>query len=52
MLMSSLDKKEVIKLEGRVWAALVHGDSKADARLLSGDFLGVYSSGFAGKPNM
>jgi len=49
MLMNSLNIKEAIELEEQVWAALVRGDAETDARLLSDDFLGVYSSGFDGK---
>jgi hypothetical protein len=40
---------EISALEHRVWQALVDGDAAADASLLSDDFLGVYSDGFAGK---
>jgi len=38
-----------VALETQVWEALVHGDSKADAALLTDDFLGVYPSGFSGR---
>ncbi|PCH67061.1 MAG: DUF4440 domain-containing protein [Rhodobacteraceae bacterium] len=38
-----------IALETRVWEALVLGDAKADAALLTDDFLGVYPSGFSGR---
>jgi hypothetical protein len=38
-----------VDLERAVWQALKDGDAAADARLLSDDFLGVYSTGFAGK---
>ncbi len=38
-----------VSLETEVWEALVLGDSQADARLLADEFLGVYSSGFAGR---
>jgi hypothetical protein len=38
-----------LELESKVWEALVSGDMKADASLLADDFLGVYSSGMAGK---
>lgn len=40
---------EIETHERQVWDALVSGDSAADARLLSDDFLGVYPDGFAGK---
>ncbi|WP_425050020.1 DUF4440 domain-containing protein [Psychromarinibacter sp. S121] len=38
-----------LDLETRVWQALVDGDPAADAALLAGDFLGVYSTGFSGR---
>ncbi len=38
---------QILALEEQVWAALVAGDPAADARALSDDFLGVYSTGFA-----
>lgn len=38
-----------LALETRVWQALVTGDAGADAALLAPDFLGVYSTGFAGR---
>ena len=38
-----------LELETKVWEALVTGDMQADASLLADDFLGVYSSGMAGK---
>ena len=38
-----------VQLESEVWAALASGDALADERLLDKDFMGVYSSGFAGK---
>jgi hypothetical protein len=41
------DIERFIALETQVWEALVHGDGEADARLLSDDFLGVYTVGFA-----
>lgn len=37
--------------ETRVWRALVEGDMSADAASLDNDFLGVYSDGFAKKPD-
>lgn len=43
------DLAHFIALETKVWEALVRGDAKADAALLSDDFLGVYPSGFAGR---
>ncbi len=38
-----------LALETRVWQALVDGDAAADAALLDPDFLGVYTTGFAGR---
>lgn len=38
-----------LDLETRVWQALAAGDAAADAALLADDFLGVYSTGFAGR---
>lgn len=38
---------EVVELEIAVWHALQSGDSEADMKLLSEDFLGVYPTGFA-----
>ena len=46
---SPMDLQGLVDLETTVWDALVRGDADADARLLSADFLGVYSSGFAGR---
>jgi hypothetical protein len=40
---------QLLTVEQEVWAALAAGDADADTRLLADDFLGVYSSGFAGK---
>lgn len=45
--MSDLEIEDFLRLETEVWRALVDGDGDADARLLSGDFLGVYPTGFA-----
>ncbi len=36
-----------VALETEVWQALADGDTAADARLLTSDFLGVYPTGFA-----
>lgn len=47
--MNKPDVDFFLRLETRVWDALVAGDANADERLLSDDFLGVYSTGFAGK---
>jgi hypothetical protein len=47
--MKTYSTQQFLQLEKEVWSALVSGDSKADSRLLTDDFLGVYSSGFAGK---
>ncbi len=41
------DVDQFIALESEVWQALVDGDGAADERLLSEDFLGVYTVGFA-----
>jgi len=41
------DIEQFIALETQVWEALVRGDGEADGRLLSDDFLGVYTVGFA-----
>lgn len=40
---------DILALEEKVWAALVAGDPEADGRLLTEDFLGVYTSGFSDK---
>ncbi|MFW8592701.1 DUF4440 domain-containing protein [Cribrihabitans neustonicus] len=40
---------DILALEKKVWQALIEGDPKADAQMLSEDFLGVYPSGFSGK---
>lgn len=45
--MSAPQVAEIVKLERRVWDALVRGDRAADEALLDGDFLGVYPTGFA-----
>ena len=47
--MQQLDVDFFLGLETRGWDALVAGDANADDRLLSDEFLGVYSTGFAGK---
>lgn len=36
-----------VALETQVWDALVRGDAVADEALLTRDFLGVYTTGFA-----
>jgi hypothetical protein len=41
--------EQFLQLETEVWSALKSGDIVTDTRLLADDFLGVYSSGFAGK---
>ena len=41
------DIEQFIGLESEVWEALARGDGEADGRLLSKDFLGVYTVGFA-----
>lgn len=38
-----------LELERKVWQALVDGDAGADRTLLSDDFVGVYSTGFANR---
>ena len=45
--MSEHDIEQFVRLESEVWQALVDGDGEADERLLSDDFLGVYTVGFA-----
>src|SRR5215475_10246617 len=47
--MNTNDINFFLKLESKVWAALASGDRQADESLLADDFLGVYSSGTAGK---
>lgn len=44
-----MDLEEAVALETEVWEALRTGDAAADRALLSGDFIGVYPSGFAGR---
>ena len=44
-----MELQELLELETMVWDALQRGDADADRRLLADDFLGVYSSGFAGR---
>jgi len=44
-----MDLQALVVLETMVWDALQRGDAETDSRLLSDDFLGVYSSGFAGR---
>lgn len=39
--------QDILRLEHRVWQALVEGDTAADRHLLAPEFLGVYPSGFA-----
>jgi hypothetical protein len=47
--MVDMTTERFLELETRVWEALCAGDAAADAALLSGDFLGVYPTGFAGR---
>lgn len=47
--MSTSILEDLLAMETRVWEALVRGDAKTDAALLSPDFLGVYKTGFAGR---
>lgn len=49
--MKTYSTQQFLQLEKEVWSALVSGDTEADSRLLTDDFLGVYSSGFSGKPD-
>jgi len=44
-----IDIAGIAALEAEVWDALVSGDAAADERMLSDDFVGVYSTGFAGR---
>jgi hypothetical protein len=44
---SQLLLEDFIRLETQVWRALADGDAEADCRMLSGDFLGIYPTGFA-----
>jgi hypothetical protein len=41
------DLQEILKLETRVWEALMRGDAALDRAMLSEDFLGIYPTGFA-----
>lgn len=43
------DTQFFVDLESKVWAAQVSGDAVADRELLSGDFVGVYPTGFAAR---
>ena len=45
--MGALRIEDFVELESQVWRALADGDADADGRLLSDDFLGVYTTGFA-----
>ena len=45
--MTRHDIEQFLELERGVWQALADGDGVADERLLSDDFLGVYTVGFA-----
>jgi hypothetical protein len=45
--MRDLDVDHFLRLERRVWHALVEGDPELDSSMLSADFLGVYETGFA-----
>ncbi len=38
-----------ISLETQVWEALTNGDADADRALLTSDFLGIYTTGFANR---
>ena len=39
----------IVALETAVWEALVAGDGRADGRLLTEDFVGVYPTGIASR---
>jgi len=43
------DLPAILSLERQVWEAAVRGDPSADASLLHEKFLGLYSTGFAGR---
>ncbi|MGM7697511.1 DUF4440 domain-containing protein [Microbacterium sp. A84] len=43
------DTQFFVDLESEVWAAQVSGDADADRELLSGDFVGLYPTGFAAR---
>lgn len=45
--MCQCDTQFFVNLESKVWAAQVNGDAGADRELLSGDFVGLYPTGFA-----
>ena len=45
--MTEHDIEQFLRLESEVWEALTKGEGEADARLLSDDFLGVYTFGFS-----
>lgn len=47
--MKSYTLDQFVSLETEVWEALVSGDPEVANRLLAAEFLGVYSSGFAGR---
>ncbi|MFB7251913.1 DUF4440 domain-containing protein [Microbacterium sp. NPDC056234] len=47
--MHQRDTQFFVDLESKVWAAQVSGDADADRELLSGDFVGVYPTGFAAR---
>ncbi|HBQ35702.1 MAG TPA: DUF4440 domain-containing protein [Rhodobacteraceae bacterium] len=40
---------QFLKLENKIWQALVSGDSNVDQMMLEDGFLGVYSTGFSDK---
>lgn len=41
--------EEILELEKKVWNCLLTGNFEEDEKLLSDDFIGVYSDGFATK---
>ncbi|MBI5089850.1 MAG: nuclear transport factor 2 family protein [Actinobacteria bacterium] len=47
--MGTPSREHIVGLESQVWDALVRGDADADRSLLTGDFVGVYPSGFANR---
>ncbi|WP_397536004.1 DUF4440 domain-containing protein [Roseateles sp.] len=47
--MTPPDLSAILDLERQVWEAAVRGDPSADESLIHESFLGVYSTGFAGR---
>lgn len=44
--MADIDIETILGLEAEIWEALCCGDARKDAELLSGEFLGVYETGY------